>query len=184
MKLSTRDLILAGLFAALTAVSSYISIPIGPVPITLQSLMVILSGIILGSKVGALSQITYVLLGLIGLPIFSGGSGGFDSIFHPTFGFLLSFILVAYIVGKITEKHKSYSNLIIAVTLGSLLMYIIGVPYFYFIFTSYMGKSITFYGALKMACIPFIPGDAVKAVISVALGKQLIRRLSRTSTTI
>lgn len=184
MKLSTRDLILAGLFAALTAVSSYISIPIGPVPITLQSLVVILAGLILGSKVGALSQLTYVLLGLVGLPIFSGGSGGLDSIFHHTFGFIISFIFTAYIVGKITERDKSYKSISIAVIIGTIFIYIIGVPYFYLIFTTYLGKSISFYGALKFACIPFIPGDVAKAIIAILLSKELIKRLPKASASI
>jgi biotin transport system substrate-specific component len=179
MKLSTRDLIITSLFTALTAIGAFISIPIGPVPITLQSLFVILSGLILGSKLGMLSQIAYVLLGLVGLPVFSGGSGGLGSIFHPTFGFLIGFIIAAYIVGKISEKNKSIIVIAFAVILGSIIIYVIGVPYFYFIFTNYMGKDINFYGALKYSCIPFIPGDIIKAAIAIVLGKQLVTRLSK-----
>jgi biotin transport system substrate-specific component len=181
LKLSTRDLIITALFTSLTAIGSFISIPIGPVPITLQTLFVVLAGLILGAKLGALSQITYVILGLIGLPVFSGGTGGLTSIVSPTFGFLISFIVIAYIIGKLTEKDKSLSKIIYSVTLGSFLIYIIGVPYFYFIFTNYLGKSINFYSALKYACIPFIPGDIVKALIAIILAKQLLPRLSRYS---
>lgn len=179
MKLSTRDLIITALFTALTVVGGIISIPIGPVPITLQSLFVILSGLILGSKLGALSQITYVILGLIGLPVFSGGLGGLGAVIHPTFGFLVSYIVAAYVIGKLTETNKSFTKIIYSVVLGSLIIYIIGVPYFYFIFTHFLGKSINFYQALKYACIPFIPGDIIKAVIAISLSKQLIPRLSK-----
>lgn len=181
MKLSTRDLIITALFAALTAVGGIISIPIGPVPITLQSLFVILAGIILGAKLGALSQITYVILGLIGLPVFSGGTGGLGAVVSPTFGFLIGYIIAAYIIGKLTEKSKSLSRIIYSVVLGSIVIYVMGIPYFYFIFTNYLGKSINFYAALKYACIPFIPGDIIKAVIAITLSKQLIPRLSKYS---
>ena len=181
LKLSTRDLIITALFTSLTAVGGFISIPIGTVPITLQTLFVILSGLILGARLGTLSQITYVILGLIGVPIFAGGTGGLTSVVSPTFGFLLSFIVAAYVIGKLTEKNKSVSNIIYSVILGSFVIYVIGVPYFYFIFTKYLGKSINFYSALKYACIPFIPGDIIKATISIILAKQLIPRLSKYS---
>ncbi|HEY8891792.1 MAG TPA: biotin transporter BioY [Clostridium sp.] len=181
MNLSTRDLIITALFTSLTAVGAFIAIPIGPVPITLQSLFVVLSGLILGAKLGALSQITYIILGLIGLPVFSGGNGGLGAIARPSFGFLMGYVVAAYVIGKLTEKNKSLSKIVYSVILGSIVIYIIGVPYFYFIFTSYLGKSINFYGALKYACLPFIPGDIIKAVIAISLAKQLIPRLSKYS---
>lgn len=179
MKLSTRDLLITALFTALTAVGGIMSIPLGPIPITLQTFFVILSGLILGAKLGALSQITYVVLGLVGLPIFSGGYGGLGAIVRPSFGFLIGYIVAAYVIGKLTEKDKSLSKIIYSVILGSFVIYIIGVPYFYFIFTNYLGKSINFYSALKFACIPFIPGDIIKAVIAITLAKKLIPRLSK-----
>lgn len=181
MKLSTRDLIITALFTSLTAVGGFISIPLGPVPITLQTLFVVLSGLILGAKLGALSQITYVILGLIGIPIFSGGTGGLTTVLSPTFGFLISFIVAAYIIGKLTEKNKSLFKIIYSVVLGSLVIYIIGVPYFYFIFTSYLGKNINFYTALKFSCIPFILGDIIKAAIAIILAIELLPRLSKYS---
>lgn len=181
MKLSTRNLIITALFTSLTAVGGFISIPLGPVPVTLQTLFVVLSGLILGSKLGSLSQITYVILGLIGVPIFSGGTGGLTSVVSPTFGFLIAFIIASYAIGKLTEKNKSLSRIICSVILGSLIIYVIGVPYFYFIFTSFLGKDINFYAALKYACIPFLPGDIIKATISIILAKQLMPRLAKYS---
>jgi biotin transport system substrate-specific component len=181
LKLSTRDLIITALFTSLTAVGGFISIPLGPVPVTLQTIFVVLSGLILGAKLGALSQITYVILGLIGVPIFSGGTGGLTSVVSPTFGFLIAFIIAAYVIGKLTENNKSLSRIIYSVILGSLIIYAIGVPYFYLIFTSFLGKDINFYAALKYACIPFIPGDIIKATISIILAKQLIPRLLKHS---
>ncbi|MEK6265640.1 MAG: biotin transporter BioY [Clostridium sp.] len=177
MKISTRDLIITSLFTALTAVGGFISIPLGPVPITLQTIFVVLSGLILGAKLGALSQIIYVILGLVGLPIFAGGIGGLTSVVSPSFGFVIGFIAAAYVIGKLTEKNKSLSTIIYSVVLGSFVIYLVGVPYFYFIFTSYLGKSINFYGALKYACLPFIPGDFAKAVIAIILAKKLLPML-------
>ena len=179
LKLTTRDLIITALFTSLTAVSAFISVPLGPIPVTLQTIFVVLSGLILGARLGALSQITYIILGLIGLPIFSGGTGGLTSIVSPTFGFLISFIAAAYVIGKFTEKNKSLPKIICSVILGNLVIYIIGVPYFYFIFTHYLGKSINFYEAFKYACLPFIPGDIIKATLAITLAKQLVPRLSR-----
>lgn len=179
MKLSTRDLIITALFTALTAVGGILSISLGPVPITLQTFFVILSGLILGSKLGALSQITYVVLGLVGLPIFSGGYGGLGAIIRPSFGFLIGYIVAAYVIGKLTEKNKSLPRIIYSVILGSFVIYIIGIPYFYLVFTNLSGKSINFYTTLKYACLPFIPGDIIKAVIAIILSKQLLPRLSR-----
>lgn len=179
MKLPTRDLIITALFTALTVISAFISIPLGPVPVTLQTLFVILSGLILGAKLGALSQLTYVALGLIGLPIFAGGSGGLTTVVKPTFGFLVAFIFASYIVGKLTEKDKSTKKIVLSVIVATIVMYAIGVPFFYFIFTNYLGKSINFYGALKFSCIPFIPGDILKALIAIILAKQLIPKINR-----
>ncbi|MBU3114397.1 biotin transporter BioY [Clostridium lacusfryxellense] len=178
MKLTTRELIITALFTSLTAMSAFISIPLGPVPITMQTIFVVLSGLIIGAKLGALSQIIYVILGLIGLPIFSGGRGGLTSIVSPTFGFLIGYIVASYVIGRLTEKNKSLPKIIYAVIVGSLIIYIIGVPYFYVIFTYYLGKGIDFYQALKFACLPFIPGDIIKAIISITLAKKLIPRLS------
>jgi len=101
---NTRDLILVALFAALTAVGAFIKIPIPYVPFTLQYFFCALAGIILGSKLGALSQIIYVAVGLVGAPVFTDG-GGITYIFKPTFGYLIGFIVAAYVIGKIREKN-------------------------------------------------------------------------------
>ena len=93
MKIKTKDFITVSLFAALTAVGAFISIPLGAVPITLQLLFTLLSGILLRENLGALSQIVYISLGLIGLPIFAGGKGGIGILLSPTFGFLIGYII-------------------------------------------------------------------------------------------
>ena len=102
MKLATKEIILVALFAALTAAGAFIKIPIPYVPFTLQFLFCALAGILLGAKLGGLSQISYVAMGLIGIPVFTEG-GGPAYIFQPTFGYLIGFIMGSYVIGKITE---------------------------------------------------------------------------------
>ena len=101
--MKTKNLILVSLFAALTAVGAFIRIPIPFVPFTLQYLFCAFAGILLGPKLGALSQIIYVGMGLIGIPVFTEG-GGIAYVFKPTFGYLIGFIVAAYVIGKIAEK--------------------------------------------------------------------------------
>lgn len=105
MKIKTRDMILISMFAALTAIGAFIKIPTPIVPFTLQYLFCAYSGVLLGAKHGLYSQLLYVGIGLMGIPIFANG-GGPTYIFQPTFGYLLGFILCAYVIGKSTEKLK------------------------------------------------------------------------------
>lgn len=176
-KLSTRDITQIGMFAALTAIGAFISIPVGPVPITLQSFFVLLSGIILGSKKAMFSQITYILLGLVGLPIFAGFTGGFQAILKPSFGFLIGYILTAYCVGKITEKDNSHKNILISVFIGTIVLYAVGMPYMYYILNIMLAKNFTLMQIFNMGMFMFIPGDTIKAIIAVFVGKKLIGRL-------
>lgn len=175
MKLKTKDLVLVSLFTALTAIGGFIYIPLGNVPFTMQTLFTILSGIILGPTLGALSQLVYVLLGLAGLPIFAGFSGGISSIFHPTFGFILGFIVASYITGKLSSSNKSknFSRYLLATLIGTIVIYIFGIPYLYFIFNNYMGVNMSWSAALKSGCIIFLPTDILKAVLASLLARKI-----------
>lgn len=165
--MKTRDMVLISMFAALTAIGAQLSIPTQPVPFTLQSLFCIYSGILLGSKRGAMSQILYVLLGLAGLPIFSGGQGGISRISSPTFGFLIGFIVCSFVVGKVTEEFKELNlfKLLLASVLGLSVVYIVAVPHFYLIFNKVLNTPTTLNTTLKTAVFPFIAQDLVKCVI-------------------
>lgn len=176
MKISVKQMILVSLFAALTAVGAFIQIPLGTVPITLQFLFTSLAGVILGSKLGALSQIVYVIIGLMGLPIFAGGAGGFSVIISPTFGYLIGFILAAYAIGKIAEGSAkiSFMRLFIGSLVGIIVIYIVGVPYLYAILNNVLGKKVTFAAALKIGFLVFLPGDLLKCVITAILGIRII----------
>lgn len=185
MKLKTRDMILVALFAALTAIGAYLKIPTQPVPITLQILFCMYAGILLGSKLGFASQIIYVLMGLIGLPVFANGASGFGYILQPTFGFLIGFILCGYVTGKISEKiHdvkgiKGFIHLLIATVCGLAVVYLVGIPYLYMIFNVYKGNAITFNTALKWGFYPFIVQDLVKCSLVALTTVKVLPALRR-----
>ena len=103
-KFTTRDLILCALFTALSAIGAFIRIPVPLVPFTLQITFTTLAGLLLGSKKGAISVAVYVLMGLIGIPVFTQG-GGFSYVLKPSFGFLVAFIIGAFVTGLIIEKE-------------------------------------------------------------------------------
>lgn len=176
MKITTRDMILAALFAALTAVGAFIKIPLGTVPITLQLLFTVLAGIMLGSKLGALSQLIYMIIGLLGVPVFAGGTGGITTVISPSFGYVIGFVAGAYVIGKIVEMQarSSLINLIIASITGTAVIYLIGVPYLYFVMNNITGKAMTFANAVKFGVLVFIPGDLLKCTIAAVLGTKVV----------
>lgn len=180
MKLSIRDITHIGIFTALTAIGAFISLPIGPVPITLQSFFVLMSGIILGSKKAILSQIVYLLLGLAGLPILAGFSGGLQTIVKPSFGFLIGYIIAAYCVGKFLEnKSKTTKNLSMAVAMGTLIIYAFGLPYMYYVLNIMLSSNFNIMKILKIGMLVFIPGDTLKAIIAVLIGMKLQDKLNK-----
>ena len=167
--MKTNKMIKAALMAALTAVGAYIIIPVGPVPITLQTFFVLLSGRLLGKKYGVLSQITYLLLGAFGLPIFSGGQGGLGVIAGPTGGFLISFVIAAWIAANYRANKKIDFFILSSAVLSN---YIIGSIYFAFV----TGTGLI--AALNMTVIPFIPGDLLKVALVLILAPIIEKRLA------
>ncbi len=167
--MKTDKMIKAALMAALTAVGAYIIIPVGPVPITLQTFFVLLSGRLLGKKYGVLAQITYLLLGAFGLPIFSGGQGGLGVIAGPTGGFLISFVAAAWIAANCSGNKKKDFFILTAAVLSN---YLIGSIYF----ASITGTGIL--ASLNLTVIPFIPGDLLKIILVLILAPVIEKRLS------
>ena len=168
MKFTIKDMCIISIFTACTALGAFLTIPIGPVPITLQSFFVILSGIVLGSKLGTSSQLLYVLMGLLGFPIFSNFSGGLQYVFQPSFGFILGFILCSFVVGKLSylkKQGKSFKYLILICTIGTLCIYLIGMPYMYFILKYIMSIDLNFDLFIQNMILPFLPGDMIKIML-------------------
>lgn len=169
-----RWVVLASLMAALTAVGAYIHVPIGPVPIVLSTLFVILSGLLLGSRWGVTSMGLYLLVGAIGIPVFAGGKGGLAHFFGPTGGYLLGYILAAWVTGFISEKSRGLLILdILAVLVGSLVIYGLGVPWLKMITQMSWSKT------LMVGMVPFLIGDVIKAAVAVVLARSVRPILKR-----
>jgi biotin transport system substrate-specific component len=169
-----RMLVLASLLASLTAVGAQIQIPIGPVPIVLQNLFVLLAGLLLGARWGVTSIAVYVLVGACGAPVFAGGKGGLAAFAGPTGGYLLGYILAALVVGWIACRRQQRMSLdILAVISGSLLIYALGVPWLKWVL------ALPWETALMAGMLPFIPGDVVKAVAAVMLARTLRPMMDR-----
>ena len=168
-KINIRQMTLISLFAALTAVGAFISIPLYPVPLSLQSLFTLLAAMILGSVMGASSQIIYVLLGVIGLPVFAGFKAGIGILFGPTGGFLFGFIISAYIIGKIVElkKEKNIFYYFLAGIIGTIIIYIIGITQLSLVTGIGVKKAIT------VGMLPFLPGDILKIIAASFIARKL-----------
>lgn len=176
--LTVRDIAQIGVFTALTAIGAFITIPAVPVPITLQTFFALMSGMLLGSRKAMLSQIAYVLLGLAGLPILAGFSGGLQTVMKPSFGFLIGFIPAAYLTGKIAEgSWTTVRGLTMAALAGTLCMYVFGLPYMYYILNIVLSKNMSLYSVLKAGMLLFIPGDTIKAAVAIYLAKKLKNRI-------
>lgn len=166
-KEKTLQSIITALFAAIIAVSGFISIPLpgSPVPIVLQNMMPVLAGAILGGLQGGGATGLFLLAGILGLPVFSGGRGGMAHLAGPTGGFLVGYFLAALVVGfyigKATvEKKTSFFKILIGCFLAFLVIYIPGIAQFMAI----TKKSLP--ATLPLVLIPYIPGDLIKLVLT------------------
>ncbi|MDU2064249.1 MAG: biotin transporter BioY [Sporomusaceae bacterium] len=176
MKLPVRDMILIALFAAFTAVGAFTKIPTPIVPYTLQFLFCAYAGLLLGSRNGAYSQLLYVALGLIGIPVFVNG-GGPAYVLQPTFGYLVGFILCAFIIGKSTEGftgRPSFLRLFSGILLGLACLYLIGVTYLYGIVNLYLHKEMAVLKAIAVGFTPYILPDLLLSIIIAYSGTKII----------
>ncbi len=174
MRLNTREIIMCGLFTALIAVGAFIKIPVPVVPFTLQLLFTTLAGILLGSRLGALSVAAYVALGLFGVPVFTEG-GGPGYIFQPTFGYLIGFIIGSYVTGAIAEKNPcpSLKRLLGANFAGLFFVYFFGLIYCYAISNFYLGKAVGAWTVFLYGFILAVPGDIMLCILAAFLGRKV-----------
>lgn len=174
----TRKMTQTALLAALTAVGAFIRFPLGAYAFSLQDMFVVMAGVLLGWKWGAISQIVYVALGLIGLPIFLQG-GGLGYVFQPSFGFLLGMIPAAALTGVLAGDGSSPKRVALASFLGLAVMYLIGVPYMGLILNVYMGKGLSVWTIVRTGLLVYIPGDTLKVIVVALVSPALCRALKR-----
>lgn len=173
-RMSTKTMVLCAMFTALVAAGAFIQIPVPYMDyFTLQFFFVLLAGIILGGKRGALAVCCYVLLGLAGVPIFAAG-GGIGYVFRPSFGYLSGFIATAFVTGTICEKKKhTYKNYFAACLAGFAVTYIIGIAYKYMILNFYADTPATWF-VIIASCFPLdMPGDFVLCILASGAGLKL-----------
>lgn len=171
----TQDLIMCSLFVALIVVGAFIKIPVPVVPFTLQLLFTMMAGLLLGGKLGALSVCVYILMGLLGLPVFAEG-GGLAYILKPSFGYFIGFAVASYVTGIIANKvsNPSYKRLFAANFIGLGIVYLFGMVYYYLMSNFYLGNPIGLWPLFLYCFILAVPGDIVLCVLGAFLGKRMI----------
>ena len=178
MKLTSRDITFTALFAALIVVGAFMKVDI-PLPLytmhfTLQWFFVLMAGFLLGAKLGAFSVITYILIGLAGVPVFAAG-GGISYVLRPGFGFLLGFIVAAYLIGLITDAIRPTKlwQYIIPASVGLVTYYLIGAIYFYLIKNIYVGEAVSFTVVVVQYCLITVIPDFILCVVAAGFAHQL-----------
>ncbi len=174
--MNTRKTLITALFTGLIIVGTFIKVPMPPVPITLQTLFVILAALLGGFNIGFFSFVVYLILGTIGLPIFSSG-GGIGALIGPTGGYLFGMLLATIIAGLISDmgKNKEYKlpYFIIGGLLATIAIYLIGIPWLKLATGMEMAKAI------KVGVIPFLIGDVIKLIVAVLLTTKFYDRIQQ-----
>ncbi|MGN0613569.1 MAG: biotin transporter BioY [Porcipelethomonas sp.] len=179
-KMTAFHICMCAIFTALTAIGAFIKIPIPYTVFTLQYPITMLAGQILGGKYGAISVGAYVFLGLIGVPIFAEG-GGIYYVLKPTFGYLVGFILGTFVTGKIAnaKSEPSIKRLLAADFLGMIIVYALGLTYFYFAMNFWVEGDGIALGSLLYSLIFDAPGDIVFCIAGAFIGKRLIPAIAK-----
>lgn len=175
-KPDTRHLALIGLMAAITCILGPLTLPLpfSPIPISLTNLAIYISVYVLGWKRGTVSYIIYLVIGLVGLPVFSSFTGGPGKLFGPTGGFLIGFLFMSVISGLFIERWFSKPLMcLLGMLLGNVVCYFFG--------TLWLAKEsgMTFYQSLLTGVVPFLPGDCIKIFLAHLLGSQIRLRLQK-----
>lgn len=176
VSLMARIAIITALLCILAPIT--IPLPFSPVPLSLANMVIFLSVFVLNWKCATISIALYLLLGAVGLPVFSGFSGGLGKLFGPTGGYLVGYIplvLIAGIVMYIGREKKHYLYYIVGVLAGEIVLYLLG--------TAWLAKSmsISFSQALTIAVIPYLPGDIIKIIVAMVVGQSVRRALTKST---
>lgn len=170
---SIQNICYVGLFTAVIVIMAQISIPMpAGVPMTMQTFAITLAAIILGAKLSTMATFIYILLGAVGLPVLAGFSGGISKFVGPTGGFLISFPIMAFIIGFAVDHRKAFKGaFVVGLIAGTVVNYVIGVAMFCVLTQSPVSAGIT-------ACVlPFIPTAIIKAILASVIGFPIRNRL-------
>lgn len=174
--MKAKEIVVCALFAALMGVGANVSpfLTIGGVPVTLQLLFAVLAGGLLGSRLGSIAMSAYVFIGLAGAPVFAQFKGGLGSVISPTFGYVISFIFVAYIVGKSLERIPSWMGYLMAGVLAIVINYVIGTNFMYFVYVYWVEAPASFsYVVAWSWMVAYLPLDIGATVLSLVLIPRL-----------
>jgi len=196
--MKSQTLILTGLFAALTAIGAYLKIPLPNIPVTLQTFFVYLSANLLGAYYGSMSQVLYLLIGLIGIPVFAQG-GGPAYFIQPTFGYLISYPISAFVIGSILKSFRKDQNrwnsmdsnlflkIFIANFAGLLIIFFFGLGYLYLNLQlglymkfdqSAVSNFLTWRNLFHTTMFIFMPIDLIKVILATFVTMKLYRNYS------
>ncbi len=171
---STRQLAVIGVMTAVTCILAPFSLPIGPVPISLTNLAIYFSLYVLGTKYGCVSYLVYLLIGFIGVPVFSGFTSGPGKLLGPTGGYLIGFIPMALVAGVLIDKFSSKRIVcLLGMIGGTIIAYAFGT-----LWLAYQA-GMDWKAALMAGVIPFVPGDLAKMVLAMIAGPQIRKQLVR-----
>ena len=174
MHLSLREMILCAMFVALVAAGAFIRIPVGTDVYTLQFLFTLLAGLLLGARLGATAVATYILLGLVGVPVFASG-GGPGYVLQPTFGYLIGFVLQAWYCGAAAQRlpSRNFKHLLAINGVGMAIVYVIGISYFYFVSNYIIDAPIAVWPVIFYCGILQIVPDFLLCVAAAGLAVRL-----------
>ncbi len=180
--MKTRDLIFISFFTALAIAGAFLRIPFPFLSVTFQMLFALLAGIILGPVRGMAAMALYLVLGLVGLPVFSLG-GGIGYVLQPSFGFILGFIPGAFVAGFFYDKMKfrTFTTVLLSYTTGTMVVYFIGISYMFLILKFYLDKPGLSLAATVINMLPYIAKDMVLGLLAASLGRFIprLRELSQ-----
>lgn len=172
---NTKKIALSAMFTALIIVGAFIRIPIPGIPFTMQFLFVNFAMLMLGPLWSAASILVYIIMGSIGIPVFTAG-GGFTYVLHPTFGYLIGFFVGSIVTGGVLRRMRARPrNFIIMSAVNMLIVYTFGMIYFYFIETLYLGVNVSAKTILISCFLIFVPGDALWCILSSFIAYRLRR---------
>lgn len=191
-KITVFDMVLIALFAAIMAVSAWISIPIGDIPITLQTFGVFICFLIIGGRNGALSVLVYILLGAVGAPVFAGFTGGLGKLTGPTGGYIIGFLFSALflwlmeVLADVTGLSRAFKKfvwlkyiyLVIALVIALIVCYAFGTVWFIQVFATQKGVSMSVGKALTLCVTPYVVFDLIKIAVALIISVPVNKAIS------